>query len=447
MTVINAHPEPGSPPALQTLSWNLTRLCNLACGHCYLDAGTRQGRRREELDTETCRGIIDQIAAAAPECLLILTGGEPLLRHDLEALCDYAARAGLWVVVGTNGTLLTARRARALLAAGVKGVGISLDSLQPERHDRFRGKDGAWREAVAGLEAASAEDLDTVLQMSLFPWNEGELEAMAEFAEAHGVRALNVYFLVCTGRGQTQTGLDAEATEAVYARLHRLQQRHAGRMLVNAKCAPQFQRYIHRTDSASAHLHTFETGCPAGTHYARIGPTGAMTPCPYMPEAGESLEDATLKDIWRDGEAFVRIRNRGALGGRCGICEFRQACGGCRARALAAHGDLLGEDPCCTYRPLGNEPPIQLPGTALYGSPLQSEPPRDGGSACNSIPVEWDDDALAQVGRIPPFVRGMVKRRMEQFARKQGKSRITADMMAAAKEKAAPFLARRVMPR
>jgi radical SAM protein with 4Fe4S-binding SPASM domain len=395
------------------------------------------------MDTETCRGIIDQIAAAAPECLLILTGGEPLLRHDLEALCDYATKAGLWVVVGTNGTLLTARRAKALLAAGVKGVGISLDSLQPRAHDRFRGRDGAWREAVAGLETARAEGLDAVVQMSLFPWNEGELEAMAEFAEGRGARALNVYFLVCTGRGQTQTGLDAEATEAVYARLHKLQQHHAGRMLVNAKCAPQFQRFIHQTDPTSAHLRTFETGCPAGIHYARIGPTGTMTPCPYMPEAGEKLGDASLEDIWRNGEAFVRIRDRGALGGRCGLCEFRQACGGCRARALADHGDLLGEDPCCSYRPGVGGHPVQLPETALYGSSMDA-PPLEGTDPEPGMPhVEWDAEALDQMRRIPPFVRGMVKRRMEQFARKQGKSRITADMMAAAKEKAATFLARR----
>ncbi len=409
----------------QTISWNLTRLCNLGCGHCYLDAQARAGERRDELDTAQCLRVVDQIRRLSPECLLILTGGEPLLRKDLIEICEHASQAGLWVVVGTNGTRLTPRMAERLKVAGVKGVGISLDSLDPGTHDRFRGRAGAWAGAVAGLEAARRAELDAVVQVSLFSWNLGEIEALADFSLEQGARAVNFYLLVCTGRGQGQTGLGPAAAEAVYARLYTLQGGYRGRLLVSAKCAPQFQRFIHRQNPESPHLRAFQGGCPAATSYLRIEPRGEVTPCPYIPAVGGNLKHRPLEEIWAGGEPFVMLRDREGLAGRCGACEYRALCGGCRARALAEYGDLLAEDPSCAYQPAPSPgAAIELPDGATYFQEVEK-----------SGQVPWTPEAQAILARIPPFVRGMVKSRMESHAAREGIPEITAEMLRELREK------------
>ncbi len=414
----------------QTISWNLTRLCNLSCGHCYLDAGTRAGGRSDELDTGSCLGIIDQIHALSPDTLIIMTGGEPLLRPDIHELCRHAAQKGLWVVLGTNGTALTTNRVSRLKQDGVRGVGISIDSLDPAVHDSFRGLEGAWEKAAAGITAAVTGGLDTVIQVSVFDWNMTEIADLAAWARERGARAVNYYFLVCTGRGQGQTGLAAETTEEVLGRLYELQRQYRGEMLVNAKCAPQHQRVVYQADPASPHLHTFQGGCPAATHYCRIDPRGEVTPCPYLPESGGNLAADSLASIWEESPLFEALRQRDRLSGRCGRCEYRPLCSGCRARALAAHGDMMGEDPACAYRPPpGGRAPVVLPEESAY----QPQTPRSGA-------VEWDQDALAALQRIPPMVRTMVRKRMESHAVKEGRPRITRQMMIEAREKRAPLL-------
>ncbi|MBI4083913.1 MAG: radical SAM protein [Candidatus Lambdaproteobacteria bacterium] len=407
--------------APQTISWNLTQRCNLGCAHCYLDAGLRQGLREAELDTAACLAVLEQIRALSPECLLILTGGEPLLRRDLEVLCRHAAGLGLWVVLGTNGTLLTAERAAGLRQCGVKGVGISLDSLHAHRHDAFRGRAGAWNGAVAGLQAARVAGLDAVLQVSLMPWNVEEIEALLQFGLEQGVRAVNFYFLVCTGRGQRETPLSADAAEGIYARLHAVQRHYAGRVLVNAKCAPQYQRFVHRRHPDSEHLHAFPVGCPAASSYCRIDPQGAVTPCPYIPSSGGNVFREGLARIWREAAVFRDTRDRAALRGRCGVCDYRQVCGGCRARALAQHGDLSAEDPSCAYQPpVAPSEPIRLSARARYGEVDDDVPD-----------VVWSPDALASLARVPPFVRPMVRRRMEQYAAQAGQTVISNELLQA----------------
>ncbi len=423
-----------SDPAPQTISWNLTRLCNLKCAHCYLDAGVRKGRRGEELDLGQCKAVLEQIHAANPEALLILTGGEPLLRKDLERIVAHASESGLWVVLGTNGTLLGRQRARRLKEAGVKGLGISIDSISAARHDQFRGRPGAWADSVKGLAAAAEAGLDTVLQVSLFPWNVGELPAFVEFAVARGARAVNFYFLVCTGRGQGHTQIDPGEAENVYRNIYDLQSQFRGRVLVNAKCAPQFQRYVYQRDPDSPQLHTFPGGCPAATYYARIDPSGNLTPCPYIPEAGGNLKERPFGEIWNDAPLFRQLRQRSGLQGRCGACEFQALCSGCRARALAERDSLLAEDPFCAYLPgQSGAAPVALPETAYYGESGTPE-------------VCWEPAALETLGKIPPFVRGMVKRRMEAYAAKEGIPSITPAMLLLFKQKAVGRAGKAIVP-
>lgn len=412
------------PQGPQTISWNLTKLCNLACAHCYLDAGTRAGKRSEELDTAQCKAILDQIKAANSDSLVILTGGEPLLRNDLDGLIAYADSQGLWVVLGTNGTLLTQARADKLKQAGLKGVGISIDALDRETHDRFRGKPGAWDDAVAGVNHAVAAGIDTVVQVTVNPWVVPQLEDLVAFSRDMGAHAVNFYFLVCTGRGQEWTELSPEVAEEVYARLHTLQKKYRGEVLVNAKCAPQYQRYVHQQDPDSLLLHTFQGGCPAGTFYCRIDPKGEVTPCPYIPTSAGNLAQHSLADIWNNTDLFQQLRDRESLQGRCGVCEYQSICSGCRARALADLGDVMAEDPFCRHQPgkgtaNGNGGGVlKMPETAFYG---KEEPPAEG--------ISWEAEAEQALAKIPPFVRGMVRRRMEGLAQKQGEQVITMAMM------------------
>ena len=327
------------------ISWNLTYRCNLACEHCYLDAGTtplvgtENFADRSELGTEECFRVIDEIAAFAPECVTILTGGEPLLRRDILEIVRRASERGLWVVVGTNGVCITENVARRLAEAGARGLSLSLDALEPDRHDRFRMVRGAWRNTVEGAEILHKSGLPFIVQTTAGSHNMGELEAIADFAHDRlGARVWNLYFLVPTGRGQFVSDMSPEQYRRVLASLYRIQRKYNGRMLVNAKCAPHYIKTVLENASAQsdARIRTYSGGaggCPAGTHYMGIRPNGDVTPCPYLPVFAGNLRGAALADLWTSSAVFTGIRHRSSLGGRCGECEMNAHCGGCRARA------------------------------------------------------------------------------------------------------------------
>src|ERR687895_213724 len=370
------------------ISWNLTYRCNLACEHCYLDAGstplvgTENFADRSELGTEECFRVIDEIAAFAPECVTILTGGEPLLRRDILEIVRRAAERELWVVVGTNGVRITENVAQRLAAAGARGLSLSLDALDPERHDRFRRVRGAWQNTVEGAEILNRTGLPFIVQTTAGSHNLGDLEAIADFAHDRlGAKVWNLYFLVPTGRGQFVSDMTAAQYDEVLASLYRIQRKYDRRMLVNAKCAPHYIKTVLEnsggqtdpvpTDAESARalfdaaqgrpswpgaspIRTYSGGaggCPAGTHYMGIRPNGDVTPCPYLPVFAGTLRSSTLADLWTSSALFGDIRRRSSLGGRCGECEMNGHCGGCRARAYGMSGDLMGEDPLCTHTP------------------------------------------------------------------------------------------------
>jgi radical SAM protein with 4Fe4S-binding SPASM domain len=399
----------------------LTRACNLACGHCYLNAEQRRSGGPEEADTATACAIVGEIADCAPGAMLVVTGGEPLLRPDLDGIVARAARAGLMPVIGTNAWKLTTCRAKALRAAGAVGVGVSLDSVAPEFHDRLRGVSGAHARALAGVEAARHAGLAVQLQTTLFGETVAEVAAMAALAAAHGAMALHFFFLVCTGRGVTQTDMPAALYEEALGRIRAAQDTYSG-LMVRARCAPYMRRIVGLKLGEGAGSYTeLSSACLAGRGYLRITPEGQVTPCPYIPDAVGDIRRARLGDIWRGNDAFERLR-RELPQGKCGDCDFRLSCGGCRARALAATGNLMAEDPKCAYRRPVLVPPESFPA----GS-------QDDGAA-------WSPEAAAMLARIPGFVRETVRRGVEQAAANEGLAVISLDFLRARRPRQLPFM-------
>lgn len=395
------------------VAWNLTRRCNLECAHCYISAGPRESAA-SELDTATCLRIIDEILAVNPAPMLILSGGEPLLRDDLEEIAAYGARRGATVVVGTNGTRLTPERIAALKAAGVRGVAVSIDSLRPSYHDNFRHGKGSLADTTAALGRLREQRLDFIIQTTVTRGNRAELPRLVAWSADQGAVSFNCYFLVSTGRGASLTDLSAADYEAVLADLARWQREYRGRMLVRAKCAPHFMRHVYQADPESPILN-YETRCPCGTQYCRITPDGRLTPCPYLPEVAGDLTRQSFGEIWRSAPLFRRLRE-GALGGKCGRCEYRKLCGGCRARAFALEGDVLAADPSCSYEPTGEVPVIERVREVTYGAEFAPA-------------LAWSDAARARMERVPSFVRAVVMQRVEEYARKQGRREITPELL------------------
>jgi AdoMet-dependent heme synthase len=458
------------------VSWNLTYRCNLACEHCYLDAGgtplvgTENFADRSELGTEECFRVIDEIAAFAPECVTILTGGEPLLRRDILEIVRRAAERELWVVVGTNGVRITENLAKRLAEAGARGLSLSLDALDPDRHDAFRKVRGAWRNTTEGAQILNRTGLPFIVQTTAGSHNLGELEAIADFAHDRlAAKVWNLYFLVPTGRGQFVSDITPAQYDEVLASLYRIQRKYSGRMLVNAKCAPHYIKTVlenaglrqgggqadseppfdpaqgrpfdtDQGQSTSPGLTPIRTysggagGCPAGTHYMGIRPNGDVTPCPYLPVFAGTLRSASLAELWTSSELFTGIRRRTSLGGRCGECEMNGHCGGCRARAYGMTGDLMAEDPLCTHTPgkFAGAPLLLARISRGEGGPISSRASASGPPAIEygieSTPtIAWDDAAAARMKKIPAFVRGMVISAVEESCRKNGLDRVTVE--------------------
>lgn len=396
----NAHVQSGIAaadyrPAL--VSWNLTKKCNLQCPHCYMEAGRPAER---ELTTNECLSLIDEMKGLGTE-MIILTGGEPLLRKDIYEIARYASEQGLWVVMGTNGVLLTDEVAEKMVECGVKGVGISIDSLDPEKHNQFRGGPDAWKYSVRALEVCQRHGLQVLVQTTVMEMNRDEIPEMIAFAREKGAWSFNLYFLVQTGRGQEMNDLSAEQTEAILTELVERQADYRP-MLVRSKCAPQFKQIAYEKGEGGLE----SGGCMAGTQYCRIMPDGGVTPCPYMTvEVGNVLEES-FTEIWTSSPVLQQLRTPDTLKGKCGRCEFRELCGGCRCRAYAKFDDVLQEDPACTYEPDGQNEPLEFDA------------------------VRWSDAARTRLERIPiAFIRDKVEQGLEAYARRQSTALITTEVM------------------
>ena len=323
------------------VSWNVTNACNMFCDHCYREAGCKA---EEELSTEEAKTLLEQIARAGFK-IMIFSGGEPLIRPDILELVSYATSLGLRSVFGTNGTLITLEMARKLKDAGAMGMGISLDSMDKKKHNEFRKFDGAWEGAVQGMRNCRAVGLPFQIHTTVMDWNNHELEAITDFAVAEGAVAHHFFFLVPTGRAKTieAESLRAEQYEETLTRIMKKQTEVD--IELKPTCAPQFMRI-----AAQMGIKTrFRRGCLAGTAYCIISPRGKVQPCAYLNMELGDVRETPFDEIWKNNEVLNTLRTLEYKGG-CGECEFKRACGGCRARAAYYHeGDYMAEEPWCLY--------------------------------------------------------------------------------------------------
>ncbi|MCP1662158.1 MAG: radical SAM protein [Methanocalculus sp. MSAO_Arc1] len=349
--------KPDTTPRL--ISWNITLRCPLGCSHCYVDAGNREPDG--VLQTEEAKEVIDQIRDVGSP-LLILSGGEPLLREDLTELAAYGTEQGLRIAIGTSGYTLDQQMAVRLADAGVLAAAISLDSTDPDVHDSFRGVKGAWERAVSAIDACHDAGIRVQINMTVVRPQRAAIDAVIGFGEEKGVADYHLFFPVHTGRGHSISLRSPEEYEKIIRDV--LLHHSRDGITIRPTCAPQFRRIA---DEIGIRNDAWGRGCLAGITYCRIYANGDVTPCPYLPVSAGNLRNTTFKEIWNSSELFHALRNQDNLTGRCGICSYRTICGGCRARAYQGHAetrwcdglrepgpvsrDILAEDPLCWYQP------------------------------------------------------------------------------------------------
>lgn len=342
------------------VSWNVTSRCNLKCFHCYMNAGEKEFR--DELSTDAAKLLIHQIAEVSRP-LLILSGGEPLLREDIFEIIRYGADRGLKIGMGSNGMLIDDDVASKLKDVGMWTVAISLDSSIPERHDEFRGVKGCWEHAVNAIKSLKKNGVQVQVNATVTKQNYSEVDDIMALAEDLGVDNFHLFFLVPTGRGTSIEDITPRMYEDMITST--LAQTTKHKLNVKPSCAPQFMRVA---KDQGIDMSRWLRGCVAGLYYCRIYPSGEVTPCPYLPINLGNIRDVSFRDIWFNSEVFKAMRDFDQLKGKCGICQFRDTCGGCRARAYgvstdfmdfcgALHnptetrGDYMAEDPWCIYQP------------------------------------------------------------------------------------------------
>lgn len=323
------------------ISWNTTNQCNMYCDHCYRDAGAKAS---DELSTAEAKNLLEEIAKAGFK-IMIFSGGEPLLRPDIFELVSYARNLGLRPVFGTNGTLITLDVAQKLKEAGAMGIGISLDSIEPQKHDHLRKYEGAWEEAIAGMKNCQKVGLPFQIHTTVFDWNQDELEKITDLALELGAVAHHFFFLVPTGRAVNleEESLRAEQYEKVLTRI--LEKQKQVDIELKPTCAPQFMRIAKQLGMNLR----FQRGCLAGTHYCIISPKGDVQPCAYLNIPVGNVRELPFSEIWKSSPVFNKLRTLEYEGG-CGHCRYKKVCGGCRARAYFYHdGNYMAEEPWCLY--------------------------------------------------------------------------------------------------
>jgi len=344
-------PSDFSAPLRPIVSWNITKKCNLRCVHCYIDAGEAEAN---ELTTKEALDVVDQIAEVGVP-LILFTGGEPLVRRDFFEIAQYARDRGIKLVLSTNGTLITPEVAKRLKEVDVVYVGVSLDSISADFHDRFRDMQGSFAAALAGIKNAIEASLDVGLRFVVTAKNIHEVRECVDFAASLGMRRITFYHLSAAGRAQKLSEdwwYTPEQYKQFIETLTAKARQYAGRLEIETALAPYDGVYIALTvgNGDVKYLEFVESTGGCGRKIVSIYPNGDVYPCQFIDfyKLG-NVREKRLKDILRPEalEPFVNT-DRYLRGPKCSTCRFKKYCkGGDRARAYYLTGDIFGDDPLC----------------------------------------------------------------------------------------------------
>jgi AdoMet-dependent heme synthase len=352
--------------------WEVTQSCDLACKHCR--AAAQPVPHPDELTTAEGRALIDQIAAMHVP-IFVFTGGDPLKRKDVFELVRYAAEKGVQVAVTPSATPLLTREALfQFKEAGLVRLGISLDGSCPEIHDKFRGLPGAWARTIQAIEWANEAGVPIQVHTTISRHNVDDLDNLCALFERLAIVMWNVFFLVPVGRGQLADLLSGEEFERVFGKIYELSQRVS--FQIKTTEAMHYRRYLlqHNLEErriGHGHPHRpagYEAGAPTidaqsrtagwatrrvndGKGFVFISHIGNVYPSGFLPIQAGNVKGTPLAEIYRHAPIFKALRDTARLKGKCGACEYKEICGGSRARAYALTGDPLAAEPCCIYQP------------------------------------------------------------------------------------------------
>lgn len=354
------------PSKLQIVAWEITKSCNLFCAHCRSSsAGINQ---EDELSTEECFRLIDGILEVGKP-VLILSGGEPLLRHDVFRLAKYAVGKGLRVAMGTNSTLITDEIALKLKEIPVSRVAISIDFPTPDLQDKFRGKIGAFQNAMDGIARLRHAGVEIQINSTITKLNVKYLNDLLNLALETGAAAFHPFMLVATGRGKGLRAAEMSSQEYEQALnwVYDKQKEMGDRIFFKPTDAPHYQRIIRQADSKSNQqntslsvgpktqtrpaLNSLTRGCLAGISFCFISHLGRVQGCGYLDVEAGNIRDKSFGEIWTNSRLFSELRDVSRIKGKCGVCEYKIVCGGCRARAYESTGDYHESEPYCVYQP------------------------------------------------------------------------------------------------
>ena len=342
--------------APRIIAWEITRSCNLSCAHCR--AAAEFGHYPGELSLDEIKAVIDDIASITNP-ILIVTGGEPFMRPDIWDIIDYAHEKGCMPVIGTNGTIITEDIAQKMAEHRISRMSVSLDFPDAERHDEFRGEQGSFDDAIRGIKLAQEHGVGVQINTTVTKQNADTLEDMHDLAEELGAEAFHPFLLVPTGRGENLRDIELSPEEYEEVLTWAYYKQKESPLHFKPTDSPQYYRIAHQKSreegskmSAEQYgLEAMTRGCLGGITFCFISHVGDVQPCGYFDMQLGNVKEKPFSQIWTESPVFSDLRDYSLLKGKCGACEYKGVCGGCRARALSATGDYMEEEPYCAYVP------------------------------------------------------------------------------------------------
>src|SRR3990172_5240436 len=341
------------------IAWEITRRCNLRCIHCR-SSSEQEVKDHTDFSTEEAFRILDDISGYAKP-VIVLSGGEPLLRKDAFDIARYGTDKGFRMCLATNGTLVTDDTCDKIKTSGIKIVSLSLDGSEESVHDNLRNQKGAFEGCIRAARLFKKHGVEFIINSSFTKRNQEEIKKVYKLAKELGATAWYMFMIVPTGRGEEI--MNELISKEDYEKLlewHYQMEKKEKDMLVRPTCAPHYYRVVLQKSKDEGEKFErrslkFSTGgakgCIAGQLIALIDVDGNILPCSYFPKSAGSIREKSFKEIWENSELFEELRDFKKYKGRCGSCEYINVCGGCRARAYSVYGDYLEEEPFCGYIP------------------------------------------------------------------------------------------------